>query len=753
MFIGSVISHYRVLKQIGQGGMGDVFLAEDTILSRRVALKFLRVQGDEPDRNRILNEARAAASIDHPWVCKIFEISEWEGRHFIVMEFVDGQTLAELLRSGPVPLSNSLSIGIEIAEALAEAHGKNIIHCDLKPGNVMVTQGGHVKLMDFGLSRPVWRNLGPDEETARSDFRGSLGGTLSYMAPEQARGENLDARADVFAFGILFFEMLSGIHPFKRSTPEATVAAILHEDPPQIGPYLTPANSSLGPILKRALARSPGLRYANAKELAADLIAFRDNQKLQGSVRTLPTIAILPFKDLSPEHDQEYFCDGLAEELIVVLGRNEQMRVVSRSAAFRYRAADLSLAEIGQALGATTILEGSVRKAGERLRIVVNLLDLEHGYPVWSERYDRQLNDIFEVQDEISSSIAEKLRLTFAPSPSPKLIQSGTHNVSAYDLYLRGRHFWNTRNEENLRLSIEQFQRAIAIDPGYAPPYAGLADAWVTLSLYGASQPGDVMPLARNAAESALTLQPELPEALTAIACIHSVFDWDWHRSEQEFESVIRLNPRSAQARQRFAMDCLAPRGQFGRAAAELKIATELDPLSLAIATSLGVLDFFEGKYDSAISRFLAVLETDEGFYLARYFLGQTYTAIRMHEEAIRELERAATLTRRSTESVSALGYAYAAAARHAEALATLRELSDRAARSYVSPVLLAQVQIGLGRPDEAIASLRRAFLLRSTDLIWLDVRPALRPVRSNDQVTEILREMGLRARPDAAVA
>jgi len=754
VFIGKIISHYRVLEQIGTGGMSEVFLAEDTILGRRVALKFLTREGDGSERNRVLAEAIAAASIDHPCVCKIFETCEWEGRQFIVMEFVDGETLAQRLRAGPLPMPQALATAIEIAEALAEAHRKGIIHCDLKPGNVMVARGGHVKLMDFGLARPVWRaRIGTDEETVDADSRGPLGGTLSYMAPEQARGENLDARADVFSFGILFFEMLSGVHPFKRNTAQSTVAAIIHEEPAQIGQYLRAANLQLRQILKRALARSPEARYATAAELAADLIAFRDNRKGQGSSGILPIIAILPFKDLSPAGDQEYFCDGLAEELIVALGRNEQLRVISRSAAFRFRNADVSLAEIGQALGATAIVEGSVRKAGERLRIVVNLLDLEHGSPIWSERYDRQLDDIFEIQDEISRAIAEKLRVTFAPPPSRKLKPSGTANVSAYELYLRGRHYWNTRNEENLRLSIEQFERAIAVDPGYALAYAGLAGAWVTLSVFGASRPGDVIPLARDAAERALALEPELPEALTASACIRAIFDWDWDASEREFESVIRLSPRFGQARQWFAMNCLAPRGEFARAGEELNVARELEPASLAISTSLGILDFFERKYDSAISRFRAVLELDEGFYLARYFLGQTFTEIGKFEEAILELRRAVSLTRRSAESVSALGYAHAVAGERAESLAALRELSDRAERSYVSPVLLAQIQIGLGQSGDAITNLRSAFRLRSSDLIWLDVRPALKTVSSNDQVVEILSGIGLRASPNAAVA
>jgi len=756
MLIGRNVSHYRVLEQIGRGGMGEVLLAEDSILGRRVALKFLTAAGDSQERNRILAEARAAASIDHPCVCKIFETCESEGRCFIVMEFVEGETLAKSLLSGPIPYAKALAIMTEIAEALAEAHGKGMVHCDLKPSNIMIARSGHVKLMDFGLARqfrPL--RLGPDDETLA--VVSLAGGTIAYMSPEQAIGEPADAPVDVFAFGIVLYEVLTGAHPFKKSTPAATFAAILREEPPKIEQYLPGAHPALGQILKRALAKQAKERYASAEELVPDLIALRDNGRglslASASNPAPPVIAILPFKDMSQHGDQEYFCDGLAEELIVVLGTLDQLKVVSRSAAFRYRAGDLSLQEIGQALGATTLLEGSVRKAGDRLRIVVNLVDIENGCPVWSQRYDRQLDDIFEIQDEISRAVAEKLKVTFAAPPAAAQFPGTTQNIRAYEFYLRGRHFWNKRSEQNLKLSIDQFQRAIDEDPQYAHAYAGLADAWVTLAVYGAIRPSDAIPLARAAADRALALDPLLPEALAARACIAAIFDWNWNSAEREFEFLIRQHPRFARARQWFAMNCLAPRGLYARAAEELRIAAELEPVSLAISSSVALLDLFDGKYDDAIARLRSVLELDDSFYLAHYFLGQAYSEVRLHEDAIRELERAAAMSGRSSESLAALGCAQASAGRRDESLAILRELTERQATAYVSAVLIAQVQTGLQQFEDAAANLQRAFSDRSVDLVWLGVRPAFQSIGSHERVAAILNRVGLRTLSGIAAA
>jgi serine/threonine protein kinase/Tfp pilus assembly protein PilF len=740
---GQTIQQYRLLERIGSGGMGEVFLAEDTILHRRVALKFLIPREDATLVPDILAEARSAAALDHPYTCKVFATGQSDAGSFIAMEFVDGETLRSRLRSGPLPLQKALPLLIEIAEALAEAHSRNIVHCDIKPANVMITRGGHVKLMDFGLARRIQLPaLSPDDATMGPLMGAGAMGTPAYMAPEQARGESPDARTDVFALGIVGFEMLTGIHPFRRNNAAETVSAILFQNTPSLSDYLPSASPVLTHILARMLAKNPSARYASAAELTADLTALRD--QADARVHTLPRIAILPFQDLSPQHDQDYFCDGLAEELILRLGQIEQLRVVSRSAAFQFRNSVIGLNDIGKALRANMILEGSVRKAGERLRITVNLVDIESGIPVWSERYDHRLDDIFEVQEDISRSVSEKMQLTFKSDRPETKGETGTSLVQAYEFYLKGRHFWNKRTQENLRLSVGEFEKAIAADPNYARAWAGLADAWVTLCIYGAAGPAEAVPRARNAVERALASAPNLPDAVLARACISAMHDWNWQASDEGFETAIRLNPRSAQARQWFAMNSLAPRRYFDRAHQELRIAADIEPESPAIATSLGVLDFFRGDFDAAIRRFRALLELNSGFYLARYFLGQAYSEEQRHDDAIQELENAVALAQGSAESVAALGYARAAAGRRAEALRVLEQLLERERHAYVSPVLIAQVQAGLGQVDAATRNLERGLEAHAADLIWVGVRPAFRGIREDERVVRIMQRTGL---------
>ncbi|HEY2380952.1 MAG TPA: protein kinase [Terriglobia bacterium] len=746
MHVGQVVSHYRVLQKVGEGGLGEVFLAQDLILNRRVALKVLATK--QPDaRKQILEEARSAASIDHPHACKIYETGDCEGAPFIVMEFLEGETLSQRLESGPLPLKEAVTIAIEITEALAEAHEKQIIHCDLKPTNIMITLSGHAKLMDFGLARMLKQSPPSGDDSTHQDevSKPGIAGTPAYMAPEQIRGEKLDARSDIFSLGIVLYEMLAGVHPFRRTTHAATMAAILHEDAVPLNQAAPAIPESLSRVIERSLVKSPAGRYASARDLWAALTGLRsdDAARLQAASPSA-AIAILPFSDLSPAHDQEYFCDGLAEELISAIGQSSPIRVASRTASFRYKGATLDLREIGRTLNVTSILEGSVRKAGDRLRIVVKLVDIETGYPIWSERYDRLLNDIFEIQDEIARSIAGKLQGTFAASMTAPAAPTPPRNVRAYESYLKGRYFWNKRTEDDLRRSAEYFESAIAEDANEAVAHAGLADVYVTLSLYGAVRPLDFLPLARNSADRALELKPDLPEALTSRACLRAVFDWDWNSAAREFETAIRLNPNYAQARQWYAMNCLSPLGAFTRAREELKIASETDPVSLAIASSVGVLAFFERDYERAIADFRAVLQMDEAFYLAHYFLGQIYAAQGLYPDALGELERAVAISRGSSESISALGYAQARAGQTDNARRQLQELSQRKTGRYVSPVLVAQVNTGLKEYDDAMTNIEEAFQARSTDLVWLKLRPAFDAVRSNDRVTRLLTSLGL---------
>src|SRR5579884_2194365 len=437
-----------------------------------------------------------------------------------------------------MPIEDALKIAGEIAEALAYAHGKAMIHCDLKPANVMVARSGHVKLMDFGLTRRVRRASDIEDGTEELTISGvTVAGTPAYMPPEQACGNNLDARADVFAFGIMLYEMLAGVHPFRKKTPQATIAAILKEEPPSLEEFVTSVPQPVVRILQRTLAKDPDGRYPSARELWADIAQLQKTTFVNDDTDTdviepvkvagewaPPAIVILPFVDLSPDHNQEYLCDGLAEELIAALGQLNGLKVVSRTAASRYRNADI--AEIRRALKVTFMVEGSVQKSGERLRIVVKLVDLNNGYPVWSEKYDRKMDDIFDIQDEISASVVDKLRQTFTVTGQARGAHATPQNVRAYEFYLKGRYLWNRRTVENLKLSIDQFQKALEQDAAYPLAYAGLADAYVTLGLYGAVAPLEAMPLARDAADQALEIDRNLPEALTSRACVRAIFDW-----------------------------------------------------------------------------------------------------------------------------------------------------------------------------------------------------------------------------------
>src|SRR5262245_52370891 len=488
MLIGSTFSHYRILRKIGQGGRGEVFLAEDTILDRKVALKFLSSStAQRPDvRARFLMEAKCAASIDHPFICKVYETGEAEGLGFIALEFVEGQTLADKLGAGPLPLEEALTIAIQIAEGVAAAHERGLIHRDLKPNNIMISRSGHIKVMDFGLAKQLTTQPAEsDDVTSAAGMQtvdGSLIGTPAYMSPEQIRGERTDARSDVFGMGLVYFHAFSGVHPFLKRTVQATMGAIAYEETPVLS-SLAQIPVQLSEIVTRMLMKDAANRYPSAREVRDDLIRFRNSLAASVKASRQPTVAILPFVDLSPARDQEYFCDGLAEELITALNKAEGLRVASRTSSFRFRGSNVDMREVQERLKVEMVLEGSVRKAGDKVRIVVKLVALETGYPLWSERYDRQFDDIFEIQDEIAQSIADKLKLSVPSVNASKSIGGSPENIRAYESYLKGRYYWNKRTEENLKRSIDFFQRALVEDSHYTPALAGLAESYVTLGL------------------------------------------------------------------------------------------------------------------------------------------------------------------------------------------------------------------------------------------------------------------------------
>ncbi len=750
--IGRVVSHYRVLERLGRGGMGVVYKGEDLKLGRKVALKFLppHVSPSVETNQRFLQEARAASALDHQNTCTIFEIAETEeGQLFIVMAYYDGETLSARLKNGALPPSEAADVVVQSARGLAVAHQQGIIHRDVKPANLMITKDGLVKVLDFGIAKLV----GASPVT----HVGKIVGSVEYMSPEHARGDDIDARADLWSLGVVLYETLSGRKPFRSDHPQAALYAVLHLDPKPLVDVAPHVPGRLQDVVAKALQKSPDLRYQSADELIRDLAEQESwtgpttAYPSQSPVRPQPSVAVLPFQDMSPEQDQQYFCDGTAEELISALSRVEGLRVASRTSTFEVTkggAADLRT--VRDRLSVSTLLEGSVRKAGSRLRITVRLVNTADGFELWSDRFDRELEDIFAIQEEIARSIVETLRPKLIAEVGPLVLPAG--GFEAYNLYLKGRFHWNQRTEAGLNKSIDLFRQATEKDPTYARAYAGLADAHLLLGIYGAAAPDEVMPRAREAAEKALGLDGKSAEVYASLACLEAVYEWDWEGAEEDFRRSIALDPRYATGHHWFAVNVLAPCGRFKEAFGSLRIAEDLDPLSLAIHASVGLVFIFQRRFEEALDELAHAIDLDPRFAVAHFFRGQALSQLDRHDEAIGALEHAAQLSGSALEMRAALACAYARAGRLEPARRIQHELEVRAREGYVSPVLLAQVHTSLGEHGSALEELSRAIRWRAADLAWLRVRPVFDPLRSEPRFAELLDEIHLGSRTLSAI-
>ncbi|MCK5597706.1 MAG: protein kinase, partial [Candidatus Eisenbacteria sp.] len=520
--------------------------AEDTKLEREVALKFpsSHVLGDQNDRVRFVQEAKAAAALNHPNICTVFEIDEADGQTFIAMECVEGENLKTKIASGPLELADALDIAIQIAEGLAAAHKKNIVHRDIKPANIVVTAEGCAKIMDFGLAR-----MAGGAQLTRT---GTTVGTTAYMSPEQARGDAIDHRTDLWSLGVMLYEMVAGRRPFKGDRDQAVIYSILNDKPESITSPVSGAPSEIAGILVKALAKDPAARYQSAGNLAADLGAIRQKLVSDPTVvvaaepEALPSIAVLPFANMSPDPENDYFGDGLAEELANALAQLPQLRVVARTSAFQFRGKDSDIREIGAKLNVGTVLEGSVRKAGSRLRVTAQLISVSDGFHLWSDRYDREMEDIFAVQDEITSAIVEQLKVRLGLEPSAPIVRRHTDNLDAYSLYLKGLYYWNSLTPEGLRKSRECYEKAIEIDPDYAPAHAALSMWHQSLAFWADAPPQEAFGKSRAAAERALEIDETVAMAHNCLAVIHFMHDWDWEKAEREFERSLELDPSSA---------------------------------------------------------------------------------------------------------------------------------------------------------------------------------------------------------------
>jgi TolB-like protein len=754
--IGQTISHYRILSRLGQGGMGVVYEALDLKLGRHVALKFLP-DNLNPAKNPVKQmerEARAISALNHPNICIIHELAEHEGRPYLVQELLEGNTFQELIQQKKLRPEAVVDMAIQLAEGLKAAHAKGLVHRDIKPSNLFLTKDGRAKILDFGLVRDLNEGHPSPSDALTMDSApdtmtgpGRIVGTLIYMSPEQLRGEPATPGSDIFSLGIVLFELLCGAHPFKKNSTFETASAILAEPiRSPLSQTAIPIPHGLDAVLGRMLAKKPDDRYAHAGLLLADLKQVSQGHFSQSGFELrdpAQSIAVLPFVNISPDKENEYFGDGLAEELINALAKLEHLRVAARTSAFRFRG-DVDIREVGKQLNVGAVLAGSVRVAGKRLRVTTQLLNTQDGYHLWSERYDRDMVDIFALQDEIAEAIVCQLKVKLGLRREPSPLRRPTNNMAAYNLYLKGRYFWNRRSATEVQRAIECFGQAAESDPQFAAALSGLADCYVILGVYGNRRPGDVFPLAAEVARKALAIDPGLAEACTSLACVRAIYDWDWVGAEEDFQQAISLNPQYSTAYHWHASHCLMPLGRFSEARAQIAIAREKDPLSLAILSTAGLIAYFERKYDEAIAEYQRCVEMDPHFGLGFYFLGQAYEQEGRHDEAISALTQSLNLTQGSSEVIAALGHAHATAGNQEAASALLRQLREKAEDEYVSPVLLAQVLLALGENEQAIAHLEQAHQIRATDLVWLKVRSAFDAIQSNSRVIAIREAIGL---------
>jgi serine/threonine-protein kinase len=743
---GKAISRYKVLEKLGEGEMGEVYLAEDNELSRRVVLNFLpaRYASDEGLRTRFKREAQAAAALNHPNVITIHEVSEYKNRPFIAMEYVEGESLKSLIAKRELPQEKAIDIAVQVCEGLAKAHQMGIVHRDLKPQNILMGKDGQVRILDFGLAK-VKKDAIPTQLATSGD-------TVAYMSPEQARGEDLDHRTDIWSLGVILYEMLTGEAPFKGEHDQAVIYSILNVEPQP----LTGSAVDLQRVVNKALAKNQKERYQAVGDLLDDLRLTREGRE-SGSVRTpsiearlSPSIAVLPFTNLSTDKDQEYFCDGMADEIISALTHVEGLRVVARTSSFLFRGQDRDLREIGRRLNVGALLEGSVQKVGTKLRIAAQLVKVADGYDLWSERYDRNIEkeccpeDIFSIQEGISLAIVEKLKVKLLGEEKEKLLKRHTQDLDAYNLYLKGRFFWNKRTEQGYQKGLKYFRQAIERDPSYALAHAGIADCYDLLGFYGHMAPKEAFPKAKAAAEKALQIDEGLAEAHTSLAGASEFYDWDWPTAEKEYKRAIQLNPNHATAHHWYA-EYLSHMGRHEESMAEAKRALELAPLSLIINTLLGLMLYETRQYDRAVEQLQKTLEMDPGFIVARFFLAPAYAERGMYDQAVAEAEKTMDLSGGNDPLMLALlGAMYSYSGKRDEAKRVLADLDRVSKQKYVSAFHLALIHMGLGEKDQAFACLERAYEERDHWLESIKVHPMLDSLRSDPRFTELLKKMRL---------
>ena len=781
------IGRYQVIRLLGLGAMGRVYLGVDDQLNRPVAVKLLSNYGvgEEESMRRFRQEALAASALNHPNILTIYEIGEFEDTPFITAEFVDGLTLRARMKAEALPIDQALDIAIQIAGALVAAHAAGIVHRDIKPENVMLRSDGLVKVLDFGIAK-ITQAEDDEKKNVVETMPGRIIGTAAYMSPEQARGGLIDSRSDIWSLGVVLYEMLTGEQPFNGGTVSDSIALILSSavvPPSNFNPEVRP---ELDTIVAKALGKKREERYQNAKALLGDLRELRKrldlNVELQRTkygltpskgafseqsgaadgfalqipsagdipnavARALNSIAVLPFSNISADAENEYFCDGLAEELLNALARIEDLKVAAQTSAFSFKSKNADIREIGRALSVNTILQGSVRKSHNRLRITVQLINVADGYHLWSERYDREMKDIFDVQDEITLAVMDALRVKLLGEEKATVLKRYTENAEAYQLYLKGRYFWLKAVPGEFRKSRDYFQQAVDADPSYALGYCGLAGFYGLAAAVGIFPPNEWWPRAEAALKKALELDDTLAEVHMLLAALKTVYYRDWVGAETEFRRAFELNPKLAEVHNIYST-YLVVRGRLDEAIAEGQRTLELDPLSLRYTTDLGNWLYHARRYDEAIRQWREALELDPDNAKLYEAVGDGYEQKELHAEAIAAWQKAMKLA--GDEELAAVldnanavgGFGDALRAVTQKRLERLNESSKRG--EYVPSIKYASAYVRLGDKEQAFQWLEKACEERNVYPLLINSDPFYDSLRTDRRFQDLLRRVGL---------
>jgi serine/threonine protein kinase/Tfp pilus assembly protein PilF len=787
--IGQTISHYRIVEQLGAGGMGVVFKAQDNRLERAVALKFLPENlAQQPQAlERFRREARAASALNHPGICTIYDVGEQDGRAFIAMEFMDGETLRSHIHGKPLALEELLDLGIQIAEALDAAHAEGIIHRDIKPANIFVTKRGRAKVLDFGLSKLVPKGVADADSAAAApdstSVVGIISGTPSYMSPEQVRGDDLDARTDIFSLGLVLYEMATGTQAFRGGTGGAIIEAILTRPPASVrsvNPNLPPR---LEAIIEKALHKDRAQRYQHAAEILAGLQRLkrdsdsgdpnleRETQSAAASTanhlasasnpgsraatqqsgsfrapraaKVISSLAVLPFENVSRDPENDYLSDGITGSLINNLATVPKLRVMAQSTVFRYKGREIDPQTIGRELNVRAVLTGRMMQSGGSLRIGTELVDVATGSQIWGAQFDRKPGDIFIIQDEISSEISGKLRLQLTRAEKKRLNRRHTKDPEAYRLYLQGRHHWNRWTEEGFYKAIGYFQQAIEKDPSYALAYTGVAESYVLLGWNSYLPPKDAFPKGKSAALTALQLDADSGEAHTPQAAVLWLHDWRWEQAQSEFKRALELNPCYPTANHWHAEFTMTT-GRPADAIADMKKSLELDPLSLIINAAIGWSYYHARQYDDAVAQLQRTAELDPNYPITYWILGLLYRKTARYDLAITAGEQGVNLSGGSPLMRAALAHSYAVAGRKNEARQILDDLTKLAQHKYVAPHFFAGIHLGLGDHDRALEFLEKSDAEHCHWLIYLHIDPSMDRLRDHPRFQDLLRRVGL---------